>query len=77
MKSVCRAYFSTPPDADLKGDHSIFVYIMDLGGEFVELVGQAVGVEQVVDRVRWEVGGAGSGRRGKDGDVGTRGHGSI
>jgi len=53
-KAVCKAYrvyFSTPPDADPKGDylvdHSIFVYLMDPEGQFVEAFGQAVTVEDV------------------------------
>lgn len=52
-------YFSTPPDADAAGDylvdHSIFVYLMDPRGAFVEAFGQAVGAAEVVARVRREV----------------------
>jgi len=61
-KSVCKAYrvyFSTPPNADPKGDylvdHSIFVYLMDPEGEFVEAFGQAVKAEEIVERVEKEV----------------------
>jgi len=58
-KSMCKAYrvyFSTPPDADPSGDylvdHSIFVYLMDPKGEFVDAFGQSVGVQEVVEKVR-------------------------
>jgi protein SCO1/2 len=61
-KSVCKAYrvyFSTPPNADPRGDylvdHSIFVYLMDPRGEFVEAFGQSVKAEEIVERVRREV----------------------
>ena len=62
-KATCRAYrvyFSTPPNADPKGDylvdHSIFVYLMDPNGEFVEAFGQSVTKEEVVARVGKEIG---------------------
>ncbi|KAF9236421.1 SCO1/SenC-domain-containing protein, partial [Melanogaster broomeanus] len=62
-KSVCRAYrvyFSTPPDADPKGDylvdHSIYVYLMDPDGRFVEAFGQSSTPEDVVERVKRESG---------------------
>ncbi|KAH7867654.1 h-sco1 [Lentinula edodes] len=58
-KSVCKAYrvyFSTPPDADPKGDylvdHSIFVYLMDPEGRFVEAFGQTAEKEEMVDKIR-------------------------
>jgi protein SCO1 len=58
-KAACKAYrvyFSTPPDADPKGDylvdHSIFVYLMDTDGKFVEAFGQATGAEEVVGKVK-------------------------
>lgn len=66
-KAVCKAYrvyFSTPPNADPKGDylvdHSIFVYLMDPNGEFVEAFGQNVKAEEIIERVgkeiaEWEV----------------------
>lgn len=61
-KSVCKAYrvyFSTPPNADPQGDylvdHSIFVYLMDPKGEFVEAFGQSVKAEEVIDRVKKEI----------------------
>ncbi|KZP05333.1 SCO1 protein [Athelia psychrophila] len=62
-KAVCRAYrvyFSTPPDADPAGDylvdHSIFVYLMDPRGAFVEAFGQSATQEEVVARVGREIG---------------------
>ncbi|KAE9408524.1 SCO1 protein [Gymnopus androsaceus JB14] len=58
-KSVCKAYrvyFSTPPDADPKGDylvdHSIFVYLMDPEGRFVEAFGQVAEKEEIVDKIK-------------------------
>ncbi|KAF8883400.1 h-sco1 [Infundibulicybe gibba] len=57
-KSVCksyRVYFSTPPNADPAGDylvdHSIFVYLMDPRGAFVEAFGQSVPAEDVIAKV--------------------------
>ncbi|KAJ3995427.1 h-sco1 [Lentinula boryana] len=57
-KSVCKAYrvyFSTPPDADPKGDylvdHSIFVYLMDPEGRFVEAFGQAADKDEMVEKI--------------------------
>ena len=61
-KSVCKAYrvyFSTPPNADPKGDylvdHSIFVYLMDPRGQFVDAFGQSVGAGEIIERVGKEV----------------------
>jgi len=61
-KDVCKAYrvyFSTPPNADPKGDylvdHSIYVYLMDPNGQFVEAFGQSATSEEVVDRVMKEI----------------------
>jgi len=52
-------YFSTPPNADPKGDylvdHSIFVYLMNPEGEFVEAFGQAVKAEEIVEKVEKEI----------------------
>ncbi|KAF8875330.1 h-sco1 [Gymnopilus junonius] len=57
-KAVCKAYrvyFSTPPDADPKGDylvdHSIFVYLMDPNGKFVDAFGQSVSADEVVIKI--------------------------
>lgn len=53
-KAVCKAYrvyFSTPPDADPKGDylvdHSIFIYLMDPSGQFVDACGQSISQDEV------------------------------
>ncbi|KAG8218203.1 h-sco1 [Butyriboletus roseoflavus] len=71
-KSVCKAYrvyFSTPPNADPKGDylvdHSIYIYFMDPDGKFVEAFGQNGTPEDVVERVKKEIGEweKGAGRR--------------
>lgn len=57
-KAICkkyRVYFSTPPNADPSGDylvdHSIFVYLMDPDGKFVEAFGQSVTGEEVVQKM--------------------------
>jgi protein SCO1/2 len=57
-KAVCkqyRVYFSTPPNADPKGDylvdHSIFVYLMDPEGKFVEAFGQSVSRDEMVEKI--------------------------
>ncbi|KAA1476730.1 SCO1 protein [Dentipellis sp. KUC8613] len=62
-KATCKAYrvyFSTPPDAkptdDYLVDHSIFFYFMDPDGKFVDAFGKATTVEQVVERVKKELG---------------------
>lgn len=62
-KAICKAYrvyFSTPPDADPKGDylvdHSIFVYLMDPEGQFMEAFGQITTDVEVVDKIREFIG---------------------
>ncbi|KAG0698007.1 SCO1/SenC-domain-containing protein [Suillus ampliporus] len=62
VKSTCKAYrvyFSTPPNADPKGDylvdHSIYVYLMDPNGQFVEAFGQSSTPDEVVERVKKEI----------------------
>jgi protein SCO1/2 len=62
-KAACKAYrvyFSTPPNADPKGDylvdHSIFVYLMDPDGQFVEAFGQNVSAEEVETKINEAVG---------------------
>lgn len=62
-KATCKAYrvyFSTPPNADPAGDylvdHSIFVYLMDPEGKFVEAFGQSVSKEEIVKKVREALG---------------------
>lgn len=71
-KAVCKAYrvyFSTPPNADRKGDylvdHSIFIYLMDPDGKFVDAFGQVVTAEDAqakingyIDEWRQEHGGS-------------------
>jgi len=61
-KAVCktyRVYFSTPkdatPDGDYLVDHSIYFYLMDPSGEFVEAFGRSSTVEEVVAKVKEEV----------------------
>lgn len=58
-RSICkkyRVYFSTPVDADPKGDylvdHSIFVYLMDKEGKFVEAFGQNVAKDEMVLKIK-------------------------
>jgi len=55
---VCKAYrvyFSTPPNADPKGDylvdHSIFIYLMDPDGKFVDAFGQQVTAEDAESKI--------------------------
>ncbi|XP_006463927.1 hypothetical protein AGABI2DRAFT_187347 [Agaricus bisporus var. bisporus H97] len=62
IKGVCKAYrvyFSTPPNADPQGDylvdHSIFVYLMDPEGQFVEAFGQNTEADQIAARITEEV----------------------
>lgn len=62
IKAACRAYrvyFSTPPNAkaddDYLVDHSIFFYLMDPNGQFVDAFGKASEVQDVVARVKKEV----------------------
>jgi len=57
-KAVCKAYrvyFSTPPNADPKGDylvdHSIFIYLMDPEGQFVDAFGQQVTQEEAEAKI--------------------------
>ena len=58
-KAVCKAYrvyFSTPPNSDPAGDylvdHSIFVYLMDPHGKFVDAFGQSTQKEDIVEKIR-------------------------
>jgi len=50
-----RVYFSTPPDAspsdDYLVDHSIFFYLMDPRGKFVDAFGRSMGAPDVVTKV--------------------------
>ncbi|KAL1747057.1 h-sco1 [Schizophyllum fasciatum] len=73
-KSICRAYrvyFSTPPDADPAGDylvdHSIFVYLVDPEGTFVDAFGQNLAAREMAGQIReavhvWEGRGRGRGK---------------
>jgi len=71
VKATCksyRVYFSTPPNTqptdDYLVDHSIFFYFMDPEGQFVDAFGKASSVDDVVARVKKEIG-AWEGRTGK------------
>ncbi|KAJ6543968.1 h-sco1 [Mycena capillaripes] len=62
VKAICKAYrvyFSTPPDAkpedDYLVDHSIFVYLMDPKGQFVEAFGQTVTIDEMLQKMRDEI----------------------
>lgn len=62
VKAMCKAYrvyFSTPPNAkpedDYLVDHSIFVYLMDPKGQFVEAFGQTVTIDEMLQKVRDEI----------------------
>ncbi|WVQ73699.1 hypothetical protein IAR50_003279 [Cryptococcus sp. DSM 104548] len=69
IKKTCkvyRVYFSTPPDAtaadDYLVDHSIFFYLMDPLGQFVDAFGKATTADQVAAKVldsmkKWEAAG--------------------
>ncbi|WRT65655.1 uncharacterized protein IL334_002600 [Kwoniella shivajii] len=69
VKKTCkmyRVYFSTPPDAsatdDYLVDHSIFFYLMDPLGQFVDAFGKATTAEQVTEKVldsmkKWDAAG--------------------
>lgn len=61
-----RVYFSTPPNAkptdDYLVDHSIFFYLMDPRGKFVDAFGRSMGAPDVVSKVgayldEWREGG--------------------
>ena len=66
IKAACKAYrvyFSTPPGADPSSDylvdHSIFFYLMDPEGKFVDAFGKASTPDEVYDKVddyvnRWK-----------------------
>ncbi|KAE8211135.1 hypothetical protein CF327_g5087 [Tilletia walkeri] len=69
VKAACKAYrvyFSTPPSADPSGDylvdHSIFFYLMDPEGRFVDAFGRATSADEVTEKVlkyieQWKDGG--------------------
>ena len=58
VKTACKAYrvyFSTPPGADPSGDylvdHSIFFYLMDPEGKFVDAFGRSVNAQEATAKV--------------------------
>lgn len=62
VKNVCkkyRVYFSTPPDVqpgqDYLVDHSIFFYLMDSEGNFVDVIGREVDAAQGAEKIRKQV----------------------
>ncbi|GAA5902813.1 hypothetical protein JCM6882_009132 [Rhodosporidiobolus microsporus] len=69
IKKTCKAYrvyFSTPPNAkptdDYLVDHSIFFYLMDPNGKFVDAFGRSMGAPDVTTKVQgyldeWKAGG--------------------
>jgi len=63
IKSVCKAYrvyFSTPEGVkkgeDYLVDHSIYFYLMDPEGDFVEAIGRQHSPEQAAGLIRGHVG---------------------
>ncbi|RLV91595.1 Protein SCO1 mitochondrial [Spathaspora sp. JA1] len=59
VKNCCkqyRVYFSTPPnvkpDQDYLVDHSIFFYVMDPEGNFVDVIGREAGVKEGVEKIK-------------------------
>lgn len=62
VKNTCkkyRVYFSTPPDVkpgqDYLVDHSIFFYLMDSEGQFVDVIGREVDAKSGADKIRQHV----------------------
>lgn len=62
VKNVCkkyRVYFSTPPDVkpgqDYLVDHSIFFYLMDSEGQFVDVIGREVDAVSGAEKIRKQV----------------------
>lgn len=62
VKNVCkkyRVYFSTPPDVkpgqDYLVDHSIFFYLMDSEGQFVDVIGREVDAAAGAEKIRKHV----------------------
>ena len=58
IKRTCksyRVYFSTPPDAkptdDYLVDHSIFFYLMDPEGQFLDAFGRTFSADEVTEKV--------------------------
>jgi len=62
VKKACkqfRVYFSTPPDVkpgqDYLVDHSIFFYLMDKEGNFVDVIGREVTAKEGVEKIKGHV----------------------
>lgn len=62
VKNVCkkyRVYFSTPPDVkpgqDYLVDHSIFFYLMDSEGQFVDVIGREVDAAAGVEKIKKQI----------------------
>lgn len=62
VKKACkqyRVYFSTPPDVkpgqDYLVDHSIFFYLMDSEGNFVDVIGREVDAKDGAEKIRKHV----------------------
>lgn len=62
IKQTCknyRVYFSTPPDVkpgqDYLVDHSIFFYLMDKEGEFIDVLGRQYDLDQLIEKIHGHV----------------------
>lgn len=62
VKNACkkyRVYFSTPPDVkpgqDYLVDHSIFFYLMDSEGNFVDVIGREAEAQEGAEKIRTHV----------------------
>jgi len=62
VKNACkkyRVYFSTPPDVkpgqDYLVDHSIFFYLMDYEGNFVDVIGREAEAEEGAEKIRTHI----------------------
>mmetsp|Transcript_7825 Transcript_7825/g.9864 ORF Transcript_7825/g.9864 Transcript_7825/m.9864 type:complete len:312 (+) Transcript_7825:79-1014(+) len=62
VKKACkqyRVYFSTPPDVkpgqDYLVDHSIFFYLMDSEGNFVDVIGREVEAKEGAEKIRTHI----------------------
>ncbi|CUM57658.1 unnamed protein product [Debaryomyces tyrocola] len=62
VKNACkkyRVYFSTPPDVkpgqDYLVDHSIFFYLMDSEGNFVDVIGREAEAQEGAEKIRTHI----------------------
>lgn len=62
VKNTCkkyRVYFSTPPDVkpgqDYLVDHSIFFYLMDSEGNFVDVIGREAEAQEGAEKIRTHI----------------------